>query len=185
MTNLPLPTRIVVGVTPAQADDVVSTAASMALRMGASLECVLVNPTEQDTVPNGMPAVPVAQALLPPDAENAPEQDVHPAARTEIERILQPFDVSWNIRALGGHPAEVLAAFAEQTDAVMIVIGRHRPGIKSSLAKFINGSVAEHLIARQHRPVLVVPIAPVTMSDPLPWELSEGEDASTTPVNGG
>jgi nucleotide-binding universal stress UspA family protein len=52
----------------------------------------------------------------------------------------------------------------------MIVVGSRRRGVRSGLKEFFGGSVAAQLAHRQHRPVVVVPVAPVPLDTPLPWE---------------
>ena len=161
--------RIVVGVTPAQAESVLRTAAGYAQKFDASLECVLVDADQHTVV--GSPGSNVAELLLAPsDPATGPKRDVNEAAKASISRILEPFGVAWDAHALVGRPAEALASFAEELDASMIVIGARRPGIAKSVAQFLNGSVAEHLLSRQNRPVVVVPLNPVRMTDPVPWE---------------
>jgi hypothetical protein len=41
------------------------------------------------------------------------------------------------------------------------------------MQEFFGGSVAVHLAHRQHRPVVVIPLAPVAFRDELPWESTE------------
>lgn len=168
--------RIVVGVTPAQAESVLAAAAVYAQKFNASLECVLVD-ADQFTLAS-TPGTNVAEVLLAPsDPAAGPQKEIGESAREEIARILAPHNVEWSARALHGRPADALASVAEEIDAQMIVIGARRPGLVKSLAQFLNGSVAEHLMSRQPRPVVVVPLNPVSMNDPLPWE-SDADDAS-------
>lgn len=168
------PNQIVVGVTPAQAESVLRTAAAYAQKFDASLECVLVD-AEQSVVAGG-PGSNVAELLLAPsDPANGPKREVNEAAKSDIARILEPYNVNWDAHALVGRPAEALASFADESDALMIVIGARRPGLAKSLSQFLNGSVAEHLMSRQNRPVVVVPLNPVSMTDPLPWEEADAD----------
>jgi nucleotide-binding universal stress UspA family protein len=52
---------------------------------------------------------------------------------------------------------------------MMIVVGTREPGFRGTVHEFINGSVAAQLAHRQHRPVVVIPLNPVTDDDELPW----------------
>jgi nucleotide-binding universal stress UspA family protein len=52
----------------------------------------------------------------------------------------------------------------------LIIVGSRRGGVRAGLKQFLTGSVAAHLAHRQHRPVVVIPVAPVAEGKPLPWE---------------
>jgi hypothetical protein len=52
----------------------------------------------------------------------------------------------------------------------MIVVGSREAGLRGSVREFFAGSVALHLSHRQARPVVVVPLAPVSRAQALPWE---------------
>ena len=58
----------------------------------------------------------------------------------------------------------------EELDARYIVVGTREAGLRGSVREFFNGSVAVHLAHRQHRPVIVVPLAPIEGGEKLPWE---------------
>ena len=53
-------------------------------------------------------------------------------------------------------------------DAELIVVGS-RSGVRASMREYFGGSVAVHLAHRQHRPVVIVPLA-ARAESPLPWE---------------
>ena len=164
--------RIVVGVTPTQVERVLPVAATFAQKFGGVLECVLVDADQFTAV--GSPGGTVADILLAPsDPQTVPAPDVNQAALAEIERILSPLGVEWNARALQGKPADALMSVADDVDAAMIVIGARRPGLVKSLAKLLNGSVAAHLMSRQHRPVVTVPLNPVAAGEAAPWTIDE------------
>ena len=57
--------------------------------------------------------------------------------------------------SLDGSPTTEIVAHADRTDADLIVVGRHGRGIA---AEAMLGSVAERVVRRAHRPVLVVPV---------------------------
>jgi nucleotide-binding universal stress UspA family protein len=52
----------------------------------------------------------------------------------------------------------------------LIVVGTRHPGVRAGAREFFGGSVAVHLAHRQHRPVLVIPLAPTPHGTKLPWE---------------
>ncbi|WP_284328799.1 hypothetical protein [Demequina litorisediminis] len=54
------------------------------------------------------------------------------------------------------------------------MVGTREPGLRGTLHEFFSGSVAAQLSHRQHRPVLVVPLAPVGPEGELPWEDGAG-----------
>ncbi|MFV0285321.1 MAG: universal stress protein, partial [Demequina sp.] len=84
--------------------------------------------------------------------------------------VLNEAGVQWSTRALAGLPSQQLADVADEVDAVLIVVGTREPGLRGTLHEFFSGSVAAQLSHRQHRPVLVVPLAPVGPDGELPWE---------------
>jgi len=53
---------------------------------------------------------------------------------------------------------------------VMIVVGSQTG--RRRVAEFFNASVAARLTHQQHRPVVVVPHAPVGFESALPWDAS-------------
>jgi nucleotide-binding universal stress UspA family protein len=71
---------------------------------------------------------------------------------------------------LVGNPAQALGDLADTLNASMIVVGTREATLRASLQEFINGSVAAQLAHRQHRPVVVIPLAPVPSDQPLPWD---------------
>ncbi|MEA9984217.1 MULTISPECIES: hypothetical protein [Subtercola] len=52
------------------------------------------------------------------------------------------------------------------------MVGTRRASGRSTVGEFLNGSVAAHLAHRQHRPVIVIPVAPVASDDALPWAVT-------------
>lgn len=63
-----------------------------------------------------------------------------------------------------------------------IILGVRRAGVRGSLHEFFNGSVAIQLSRRQHRPLVVVPLATGTggMDDPEAPATSPTPGASPT-----
>jgi len=107
---------------------------------------------------------------IDPDLGDELVERFDPVLRTTISNALAVHDVAWSVRALAGSPALERARLADALDATMIVIGTREPGLRGSLREFFNGSVAAQLAHRQHRPVVVVPLHPVGLAGPLPWE---------------
>ena len=130
--------RVVVGVYPGQADRVVLKAAVFAARFDAELVCAWANP-------------------------NATEFD--PYLTAHLTRILIDQNVDWSTRQLTGDPARALGQLAESLRAVMVVVGTRDGTVRGSLQEFFAGSIAMHLAHRQNRPVVVIPLAPVSFDD--------------------
>ena len=67
--------------------------------------------------------------------------------------------VQWRVpcvtTSLNGSPAREIVAHAEKTDADLIVVGSHG---RSGLHHALLGSVAERVMQKARRPVLVVPV---------------------------
>jgi nucleotide-binding universal stress UspA family protein len=131
---------VVVGVVSATAEAVVARAAEFARRFGTGLACVAVEP------------------------------DRMAFAESIDGTVLSYHDGPAAFVALTGDPATGLASFAQTVDAPMIVVGSREAGLRGSLREFFAGSVALHLSHRQTRPVVVVPLAPVSRTQALPWE---------------
>ncbi|GAA2036617.1 hypothetical protein GCM10009819_21550 [Agromyces tropicus] len=159
---------LVVGVVPAQPDAVVTHAASLAAQLGARLVCATVDPGRYvvEEHPDGS----VRSMTLDPDIAEGREEGFDPELETRLRALLEPTGVAWEVRALAGDAARALAHLADTLDSMMIVVGTREGGIRGSLHELFNGSVAVHLAHRQHRPVLVIPLAPVGLDAPLPWE---------------
>lgn len=158
---------IIVGVVPGQPAAVVETAARFAQHFDAELVCASVDLSSYpvQTRPDGtVYAMPIDSDLVDEKAE-----EFDSGLRDEIAAALDPLGVRWSTRALAGGAAQELSRLAERLDAAMIVVGTRERGIRGSLHEFFNGSVAVQLAHRQHRPVVVVPLSPVTDESELPW----------------
>lgn len=164
--------RVVVGVVPGQAPEVVATAATYAEQFDAELVCAFVDSTRYpvDTTPLGVVAMSVD-----PDVEGRVIETFDPAWRDALAAVLDERQITWSVRALAGGPAQELARLADELDATMIVVGTRAPGIRGSLHEFFSGSVAVHLAHQQHRPIVVVPLSPVAEEDELPWRAEPRE----------
>ncbi|AXH97361.1 universal stress protein [Ornithinimicrobium avium] len=157
MSTTPTP-HVVVGVVLGQPAAVARTAATFADRFGADLVCACVDPARYPLTHDV--DRPDLSVPVDPDLLDLPGPGLRPALETMLSEHLRGLDVRWSVRALAGGPARELARLADELDAAMIVVGTREAGLRESLRELVNGSVAAHLAHRQHRPVLVVPLAP-------------------------
>lgn len=157
---------LLVGVQPEQASTVALAAAKLATQLGASVLCVHVQSGR--LVTTRLPqTLPDAQTSAPDESEDA--ATVFPAElHQHLSSVFDQASVSWSARELEGDPAKALSLVAEDVDAVMIVVGTRRQGLRSKMAEFIDGSVAVNLAHRQARPVLVIPQRP-NLSGNFDW----------------
>lgn len=158
---------IVVGVVPGQPATVVETAAMFARQLGAELICASVDPSR--TTIEERPDGSVVTIPIDPDLPFEEVQVFDAKLRTQISQILDTHHIKWSVRALAGGPAQALARLADSVDALMIIVGTREAGLRGSFHEFFNGSVAVQLAHRQHRPLLVIPLKPVTGAEQLPW----------------
>jgi nucleotide-binding universal stress UspA family protein len=104
-----------------------------------------------------------------PDLPEQEEGEFDAQLAAHIDDVLTDTGVEWTGRELAGDPAHAMGRLAEIVHARMIVVGTRDATFRGGLREFFQGSVATHLAHRQHRPVLVVPLSPVTDGGPLPW----------------
>jgi len=88
------------------------------------------------------------------------------ALRERLQEALDGSGLRWSFVTLAGDPARALGRLAESADASVIVVGTRERGLGARFEELLVGSVAVHLTHRQHRPVLVVPLAPHTRHHP-------------------
>jgi len=160
-------TSVVVGVTVGMPDAVVTTAADFAHRLDAQLMCGFVDVSHYpvEVLPDGS----VRSMPVDPDVDTI--DSTFPAVLLEeLRRILDPLEVQWSTRYLSGDPSRALTVLADVLDAALIVVGTRDSTMRASVREFFSGSVAVHLAHRQHRPILVVPVNPISSGAPLPWE---------------
>jgi nucleotide-binding universal stress UspA family protein len=81
------------------------------------------------------------------------------AHRAHIEATLDGSGVRWTFRAERGDPVHLLIAAADETDALMIILGSRGESVGASVERALGGSVSRAVLRKQHRPVLVVPTA--------------------------
>jgi nucleotide-binding universal stress UspA family protein len=159
---------LVVGVMPGQSDTVLTEAMMFATMLGARLVLASVDPTRYTTAHN--PDGTVSAFPIDPDSADLVTEEFDPQLAEHVAAILEPSGLAWNLRALAGDPAHELARLAHEVDALAIVVGTRKRGLRTTAHEFFNGSVAVHLAHRQHHPVIVVPLDPVAHGAPLPWE---------------
>lgn len=148
---------IVVGVLPEQPLWVLQVAADYARAFHASLVCVAVDASRYafQELPDGT----LLTAPIDPDSLEG-EPMFSPDRLREIEDLLSPLGVAWTMRELVGVAADSLRRVADETDALMIVVGTREAGLRGALRSMLTGSIAARLSHRQYRPVVVVPTAP-------------------------
>lgn len=160
--------RIVVGVFLGQSPSVLEQAALFAAQFNAELVCAHVDSSRyvSEEKPDGT----IVSLPIDPDLVDLREEVIEPQLLTEIAAVLAGHAVNWTARALAGDPAESLAHLANELDAILIVVGTRKAGIRRTLHEFFDGSVGARLAHRQHRPVLIIPLSPVGADSELPWK---------------
>ncbi|WP_417564019.1 universal stress protein [Microbacterium sp.] len=159
---------ILVGVQKGLPDDVLREAARLARDLGEDLVCAHVD-LERYTVGEKLDGG-VLSASIDPDSPDDAEGDFDAALAAHIDDVLAGTGVEWTGRELAGDPAHALGRLADAVHARYIVVGTREASVRETLREFFQGSVASHLAHRQRRPVLVVPLSPVTDGRALPWE---------------
>jgi nucleotide-binding universal stress UspA family protein len=96
-----------------------------------------------------------------PDWE-ARAQAVLEEERERVRAALAWVPLPWSYYCVRHDPARRLLDLAEQTDALMIVVGDHRHGLEAAMHRLLRGWVADGLLRHGNRPVLVVPNRPTT-----------------------
>jgi len=162
------PARVIVGVTRHQPDAVALEAAVFARHFQAELVCASVDSSRymvSESPDGSMTSLP-----FDPDLPDLTPTGFDPRLEARLAAALKDQGVVWSTRALAGDPARALGHLAETLGASMIVVGTREPTARHGLQSFFGGSVAVHLAHRQHRPVVIIPLAPVPFDDALPWE---------------
>lgn len=150
--------QILVGVSGERSRHVIATAAWYAERFDAELTFAAV-----DADPFTMGETPTGYLVTIADLSGAdrPEREFPATLARMIDETLAPHEIPWHPRVAAGSPSRELSVLAEEIDALMIVVGT-REGLRGAVREAVNGSVAAALSHRQHRPVVVVPLDPVT-----------------------
>lgn len=160
---------LVAGVFPGQPDAVAEEAIRLAERFGAHVHFVQVNQTRYpvDAAPDGDPP---ARRSLPVDADSVGDEpdEFDPGLARRIALQVGDRPVPWSSHIEAGEPAAALARVAERVDAELIIVGTRGSTTRETLRELINGSVAMRLAHRQHRAVVVVPLAPLLLDEDDP-----------------
>jgi nucleotide-binding universal stress UspA family protein len=152
----PISGPVLAGVVPGQPLEVLQRATELARHLGVKLICAYVDITtyladEQD---DGIHVDPFGSLADADDAEG-----VSTRLRERLQKILQGAGVRWSFLILSGNPVQALSQLAESASASLIVVGTREPDLGTRLEHLLVGSVAVQLTRRQHRPVLIVPLA--------------------------
>jgi nucleotide-binding universal stress UspA family protein len=159
---------IVVGVTPDQPSVVLEAAVRFARAFDAELVLVHVDASRMITGfdPDG------ALLTTPIDPDGDGGEPVLPVGlEAELADRLAGAGVRWSVVAVAGEPADALMHEADRVQAELIVLGtrdRRWQGVR----EFFAGSLAARLAHRQARPVVVVPVAPASPGERLPWDVA-------------
>lgn len=97
---------------------------------------------------------------IDPDGANWEEQAEEALAMEQatVRATLSTFEVRWTYHAWRGDPVALLVKVADEYDALMVVIGASREGLRPAISHVLNRSVSQGLTGRRgRRPVLVVP----------------------------
>lgn len=125
---------------------VLRTGADIAGRLDATLHVVHV--------------VDLSDYPIDPDAWDWEQQAERTLAaeKRAVEAALAAQPTPWTYHAAHGNPVALLRQVADEYDALMIVVGTRGEGGGSILSRLTGEpSVSHGLVARTHRPVLVVP----------------------------
>ncbi|MGV8885026.1 MAG: universal stress protein [Microbacteriaceae bacterium] len=159
---------IVIGITASQPEAVVREALRLAQLLRCRLLCVGVDESRYvtDTQSDGS----IVAMSINSDNGDIVIEEFDPQLSARIRTLAATSHVECEFFATAGNPSRVLAAVANDRDALMIVVGTRGASFGGTLREFFSGSVAANLAHRQHRPVLVVPLAPVALGEQLPWD---------------
>ncbi|WP_457946143.1 universal stress protein [Pseudarthrobacter sp. alpha12b] len=148
---------VLMGVVPGQPLAVAHRAAELAYSLGVKLVCAYVDVTTYlAEEPDGR----VEARPIDPDGIDDDIEGISASIAGHLREALGGTGIDWSFVTLAGDPARALGRLAETTDAAVIVVGTRERGLGARLEELLVGSVAVHLTHRQHRPVLVVPLAP-------------------------
>jgi nucleotide-binding universal stress UspA family protein len=154
---------VLMGVVPGQPLAVAHRAAELAFSLNVKLICAYVDVTTYlAEEPDGR----VEARPIDPDGIDDDIEGISAGIRERLQDALNGTGVRWSFVTLSGDPARALGRLAETADASIIVVGTRERGLGARFEELLVGSVAVHLTHRQHRPVLVVPLAPHTKHHP-------------------
>lgn len=126
-------------------DTALHVAADLAVRLHAHLHVVH--------------SVGLSDYPVDPDAADWDQQarDTLQAQRERVTAALADSPAGWTYHTGRGAPADLLAAIADDHDALMIIVGSRGEGAGAALERALAGSISRAVLHRQHRPVLIVP----------------------------
>jgi nucleotide-binding universal stress UspA family protein len=139
-------THIVVGIDEEpQSQAALTLAIDLAHRLGAHLDVVHV--------------VDLRDSPLDPDRDDWESATDTALARTaeHVHASVGDHTQHWSYHAWRGDPVHLLATVAEESSALMIVVGTHGAGFAATFHRMTGGSVSRGLVGHSHIPVLVVP----------------------------
>ncbi|MEL7978248.1 universal stress protein [Isoptericola sp. F-RaC21] len=139
---------VLVGVPRGHDPSVTRRAADLAVALGAELLCVAVDEASVRE-PSG--------AVVPVDPDAGTPAADDQALRDAVAAALAGSPVPWRLERTAGDPAAELARLAAAHDAVLVVVGARRPGVRGWATHLVGGTVAGRLIHDQPRPVVVLP----------------------------
>ncbi len=154
---------VLMGVVPGQPLAVAHRAAELALSLDVELVCAYVDVT---TYLAEDPRGRTEARPIDPDGIDDDIEGISAGIRDRLREALHASGVRWSFVTLAGDPARALGRLAESADASVIVVGTRERGLGARFEELLVGSVAVHLTHRQHRPVLVVPLAPQARHQP-------------------
>lgn len=158
---------VVVAITPRQPPLVLLTAAALAEAVGGPLYCAYVDIARytDEEYPDGT----VRHLPLNPDTADDSWARVEQDLTARIEQTLAGRNLEWHFRYLAGRVDRSLTHLARHVNAATIVVGTHNRHTHR-VSEFVSGALGVQLSHRQHRPVLVVPLAVVDWRGKAPWE---------------
>jgi nucleotide-binding universal stress UspA family protein len=139
-------THIVVGFDEeSQSQAALTVALDLAHRLGAHLDVVHV--------------VDLRDSPLDPDADDWESATDSALAQTaeHVRAAVDSHTQHWTHHAWRGDPVHLLATVAEESGALMIVVGTHGAGFAAAFHRMMGGSVSRGLVGHSHIPVLIVP----------------------------
>lgn len=148
---------VLMGVVPGQPLAVAHRAAELAYSLNVELICAYVDITTYlAEEPDGR----IEARPIDPDGIDDDIEGISAGIAERLRDALDGTGIHWSFATLAGDPARALGRLAESTDASIIVVGTPERGLGARFEELLVGSTAVHLTHRQHRPVLVVPLAP-------------------------
>ncbi len=142
-------------------------AVSLARRYGAQIQVLHALPDVEPAMLNYISTVMGEEKLADFELEHKDEireqirQQLHQFATEELADHPEDLERIAGIEVHHGHPVARILECADRLEADLIVIGSHGKG---RLKYAFLGSVAEKLLRKSHRPVLVVPVRPADVS---------------------